>query len=411
MKILHINHHDKLGGAAIAAFRLHNAMIAAGIDSKYFVQNRTINDRDDIYTVNIVERTINYPLNKICEKILAFSMHGINTLFSSFHFGIDITSRKEVKDADIIYLHWINDSFISWRILKKLLKTGKSVFWFMHDMFPITGGCHHALDCVKYKTYCRQCPCYAKHGILPDLSIGGFNRKFKIYRKFNNLAFISPSKWLYQCARESKLTLNNRIYHIPNLLDVSIYKPFDKKNARQFLSLHFNKKIIGFGAYSALTSPYKGWSYLKDALVILSKDSNKLKMEIEILVFGSSYNKELADPIPFPVRFLGQLYDDYSLVLAYNCLDVFVIPSLAENFPNTIIESLACNTPVVGFAVGGISDTVNDNTGYLAKYKDSKDLAHGIVQILCNQAYSTNKYIAKFLKDVVLRQHREIWKV
>jgi glycosyltransferase involved in cell wall biosynthesis len=221
--------------------------------------------------------------------------------------------------------------------------------------------------------------------------------------------FIAPSKWLFNCARKSGLAGNKQVYHIPNLIDTSVYKPVDKSAARELFSLNGNTKVIGFGADSALTNPFKGWGYLKDALQILSQDETLQDKKIEILIFGSNYSKEIADNLPFPVHFTGYLQDDYSLIMTYNCMDVFVIPSIAENFPNTIIESLSCNTPVVGFNVGGIPDTVDINTGYLAEYKNSGDLARGISLILKEGKSNVREYVKSFNYREILNKHREMW--
>jgi glycosyltransferase involved in cell wall biosynthesis len=179
--------------------------------------------------------------------------------------------------------------------------------------------------------------------------------------------------------------------------------------SRPLFSLTINKKYIGFGADSSpLTNPYKGWSYLKDALNILYKDET-LKKQIEIVIFGCNYNKPTADNIPFTTHFLGKLTDEYSLVMVYNVIDVFVIPSLAENFPNTILESLSCNTPVVGFDVGGIPDTVNSSTGYLAEYKNADDLAYGIKSVLTNPNLNIRKNIEKYFSKNILLCHNVLY--
>jgi glycosyltransferase involved in cell wall biosynthesis len=167
-------------------------------------------------------------------------------------------------------------------------------------------------------------------------------------------------------------------------------------------------KIIGFGADSALKNIYKGWSYLQDALRILAEDESLKYMCIEIVIFGSNYNKSIADKIPFPAHFLGHLNDELTLVMMYNMLDVFVCPSLAEAFGQTILESLVCNVPVVGFDVGGITDMVNIDTGYLAKYKDSVDLANGISLLLKNPKSNVNEYIKTFYLDAILEKHKQI---
>jgi len=156
---------------------------------------------------------------------------------------------------------------------------------------------------------------------------------------------------LLNCAEHSLLTQNKPIYCIPNIIDTTFYKPFDKQVAKKILNIDVDAYIITFGATS-VDNPYKGWKYLVKALEIL-----KIKLvnsNVNILIFGSEYNKEIADLLPFDVVFMGQLKDDYSTNLAYNASDIFLVPSVADNLPTTVMESLCCNTPVVGFNIGGI---------------------------------------------------------
>jgi len=413
MKVLHISTFEEGKGAAIAAFRLHSAMRVSGIDSKFFVLYRTIHDRSDIKTVSlnsyykIIANNLFGLVKYFLDLIATKSMQGAKGLFSSFKYGITMSKEKEIIEADIIYIHWIN-SFVNYRELINILRMGKPVFWFMHDMFPITGGCHHSFECTNYQTRCCKCPYH--NGALPtDQSIWQFKKKKKIYKQFKNLMFIAPSKWLYDCAKKSALTEGKHVYHIPNLINADLFKPVCKETARQILSLDKSVKIIGFGADSALTNPYKGWDYLKEALRILSEDETLKEMKIELLIFGSSYSEEIANNIPFSTHFLGRLYDEYSLVIAYNCMNVFVIPSLAEAFGQTIIESLATNVPVVGFNVGGIPDMVNENTGYLAEYKNSRDLAKGISSLLKNEKINVRKEINSYIPENITEKHKKIW--
>jgi glycosyltransferase involved in cell wall biosynthesis len=149
--------------------------------------------------------------------------------------------------------------------------------------------------------------------------------------------------------------------------------------------------------------------FFYEALAILAdKDRNQVE-EIQLLVFGSFYEEKIAAALPVKTYFLGSLQDDYSLVLMYNCLDVFVIPSLAENFPQTVLESIASGVPVAGFNVGGIPDMVNGDTGYLAEYKNSKDLAQGIEFLLNNRKRNVQNFIEPFSKKRILERHKEIW--
>lgn len=405
MKVLHINTYDKNGGAAIAALRLHNAMLLANIDSKYLVLEKTLHDRIDILTISRYSRYIKKIINNVLERNITKNMNAIKGLFSSFKYGFKIVNRQEIIKADIIYLHWIN-SFLNYNELKKLIKTGKPIFWFMHDMFPITGGCHHSFNCTNYVKKCHKCP-YNKKGI--DHSVRQYKAKKKLYKQYNNLYFVTPSRWLFSCVKNCDITKNNKIYHIPNLIDMSLFKPIKKNVARELFSINRNVMIIGFGADYALNNKYKGWEYMENALLILKENGVIKNIGIELIIFGSNYNKEVDDKIPYPIHFLGHLNDDYSMIMAYNCMDIFVIPSIAENFPNTVLESLSCNIPVVGFIIGGIPDMVNDNTGYLSEYKNSNDLAKGIALLIKEKKFNVREYVKSLNQTEIVNKHKDIW--
>jgi glycosyltransferase involved in cell wall biosynthesis len=284
-------------------------------------------------------------------------------------------------------LHWINRDFLSIKGIEKILKLGKPVYWVLHDMWAMTGGCHHSFECNKYETHCGNCPNLIKPS-AKDSSYHLFEKKLEIFDKYKNLQIITPSKWLGECAKKSRLFSKKNIQVIPNVMDTSIYKPIDKSIARSIFKLSDDKKIILFGAVEGTINPYKGWNYLLEALKHLAQTENN----IEAFIFGSEHSQTIVDAVPFPVHFSGHLNDDESLCMLYNAADVFVASSLADNFPNTIVESLACGTPVVGFNVGGIPDLVDHKrTGYLARYKDSNDLAEGIRWVLnCKEDLGKN---------------------
>jgi glycosyltransferase involved in cell wall biosynthesis len=213
IKIVHINTTDRNGGAAIAAYRLHSAMLEDGIDSSCLVLNRNINNKTDLLTVSPGDKYIYHPINALLEKFAVLSMRKANFTFSVFDYGLDISKYDAVKNADIIYLHWINTSFVSRRGLKKLLRSGRPVFWFMHDMFPITGGCHHSFHCQEYQRTCKNCFYYSgKRGFFTK-SKRQLKLKKNLYKEYSNLKFIAPSMWLYGCTKESSATRYNNIYH------------------------------------------------------------------------------------------------------------------------------------------------------------------------------------------------------
>jgi len=372
MKILHISTADKSGGAAIAALRLNNAMLASGLYSKLLVKKKDSSQGSVISVSKNGKRTKlkdfflsiwNYLLNKYLLKP--------SYIYSFSNWGIHISHLSELKEADVIYIHWVNN-FLSIKEISKILNLGKPVFFFMHDMWHITGGCHYSFECNLYESRCKNCPLL--RGRFFDSASYIFKRKEKLLKSNSNLYYITPSRWLEHCVSKSSILGINKVITIPNVLDANIFKEIDSKTARNILNLPQDKQLLLFGADGGTANPYKGWKYLKQALNDLSKKDN-----IELVIFGNTLSPHESEQIPYFIHSFGKVYDEYSLSLLYNAVDVFITPSLVDNYPNTILESLFCGTPVVAFDVGGIPDLVKHQvTGYLAKTKDARDLALGI---------------------------------
>lgn len=410
MKILHINTNDSVGGAAIAAMRLHKIMLASGIDSTFFCLNRTINDDERILTVNRMTRIKSRTVDSVFQRMFnRVALSKIKGLFSNMRLGYNLRKFVDLNEYDVIYLHWINNSFLSLTGLEEICKSGKKVLWFMHDMFPITGGCHHSFLCQNYKRDCYgHCPYMKNSKKSKHFAFKQLRTKRKILNKYSNISFIAPSKWLYDCTINSSLIKNHSVYNIPNLLDQNVFRPLEKSFCKKIYNFPENKRIILFGADSALINPYKGFNYLVEALNILNSDDTVNTKDLLLVVFGSSYNKTIEGMLPIETRFLGTLHDEISLSLLYNSVSVFCIPSIAENFPNTILESINCHTPVVGFNVGGIPDLINSNRGYLAKYKDSEDFAKGIAFVLANEGKFSFSGLEELQTELILEKHKKI---
>src|SRR5664280_852369 len=368
IKVVHLQNSTFSAGRAM--LRLHNAMLEANIDSSILTLVQDINDTAEIKNLGRNARIV----ARLDYFLQSFVRREIKRKFGMFTFpilGTNVSHEKQIQAADVIYLHWIQGGFLNLSNIRQLAKMGKPVIFFMHDMWSITGGCHHSFTCEKYKTKCFDCQMFPKENVI-DLAALEFRKKKKFFSDFKNLYFVSPSKWLHDCATQSFLTKGKPVYHIPNIVNSELFKPVDKKIARQFLNLNIDETVIAFGANS-IESPYKGWPELQKALEILSHDQNT--KNVSVLIFGSGYNKQIGNSIPFKTRFMGFLRDEYSISLVYNAADVFITPSLADNLPTTILESLSCGTPVVGFDVGGIPDMIKHKwNGYLAKYRDAEDI-------------------------------------
>jgi glycosyltransferase involved in cell wall biosynthesis len=385
MKVVHVSTSDIGGGAAIAAHRLHLAMLEQGIDSKMLVMTKLTDEKEvELARKGKLEKFIFSNFRKMMNKIPLINYNRKeNIIFSTGNAGINISKHKYILETDVIYLHWIVGGFLSLRSLKKIAQLNKKIKWVLHDSWAFTGGCHVRYGCEKYQKSCGSCHMLNSKK-EKDISKKIFNKKKKIYRNFKNLMIITPSKWLGECVKKSSLMKDFPVKVIPNVLDNHIFKPLDVKYCREILNLKNEKKYLLFGALDATKTSYKGWSYLKEALNILNANYPDLKNKVELLVFGASHSDDI-EKLPFKTKFMGKIYDEYTLSLIYNSANVFVSPSLEDNLPSTVLESLHCGTPVVAFNIGGMPDMIeHKRNGYLANYKDTEDLANGIKWVLDN---------------------------
>jgi glycosyltransferase involved in cell wall biosynthesis len=401
-KVVHIQY--SIDSAGRAAIRLQHAFNKVDVQSCIVSLQHSMHGNTNIKYLGPNARLI----SRVEDKIQAYLTKKCNKQLGTFSYpvlGNNVARLDEVKNADIIYIHWALKGLLNLRSIKQIASLNKPVIIFLHDMWNITGGCHHSFTCEKYKTEgCNDCPMFPAVK-KNDLSAKEFRKKMQLYSKHNNLYFISPSKWLYNCAKESLLTKSKPVFYIPNLIDNIIFKPTDKTVARQILNIDVNETVIAFGAVS-VNSPYKGWAYLQKALELLKQDDS-IK-NISVLIFGSGYDKGIAASIPFKTKFMGYLQDEYSTALVYNAADVFIVPSLADNLPTTVQESLSCGTPVVGFEVGGIPDMISHKkNGYLAKYKDSGDIAAGIKFCINNRIKGYR--LPDFEPSVIVQKHLELF--
>ena len=374
MKVLQLSTSDIDGGAARAAYRLHQGLLISGVDSSMLV--RAYESGDDSV---VVEKTLMTRLGPMMNGLpLRRYKQRSASMFSPQWFPDSLTSRVNALNPDILALHWICNGFVQ---IETLARLNKPMIWLVHDMWPFTGGCHYAQDCDRYTQSCGACPQLNSQS-LQDLSHQIWQRKAKAWRDIN-LTLVAPSHWFAEVMGSSSLFQNRRIEVIPHGIDLEQYRPLNPSFARDVLKLPQNKLLVLFGASSGVTNdPRKGFHLLQAALQQLSQ--NEWADQLEIVIFGIN-----TPPIPpnlgFPTHYIGKLRDEVSLVLTYSAADVMVVPSLQESFGQTASESLACGTPVVAFDATGLKDIVDhQKNGYLAQPYCAEDLAKGIAWVLQN---------------------------
>ena len=386
MRVLLVNTSERTGGAAVAANRLMKALNNNGVKAKMLVREKN----STTLTVVPLPKSPLLQWRFLWERIVVF----FHLRFQRQHLfeidlantGNDITSLREFKEADIIHLHWINQGMLSLKDIRKILRSGKPVVWTMHDIWPATAICHLTLGCRNFTTHCRNCRLLPGKGSNNDLSAKVWARKQAMIDG-ENIYYVACSKWLESEAKSSKLLDGQKITSIPNPIDLHIYNKGNKTEARQRLGLPTDKKLILF-ASQRVTNENKGMSHLIEACRQLQDIPN-----LGVIILGG-HAEELTSHLStlsyklltFP---LGYVNDEQRIVDVYNAADVFVLPSLSENLPNTIMEAMACGVPCVGFKVGGIPEEIDHKkNGYVAEYRSSEDLARGIRWILSESDYA-----------------------
>lgn len=376
MNVLIISTHDQQGGAAIAAYRLLEALNKNGATAHMLTIDKQ-SDNPDVSEIGnrfinkgrfMAERGVIYIQNGFSKKNL-FDVSLANT-------GVYITNHPKFKKADVIHLHWINQGMLSIREIGQIVASGKKIVWTMHDMWPFTGICHHAAGCNHFEKGCGMCP-YLNKPSKYDISYTTFMLKQAAYSQ-GSIHFVSCSHWLKQLAVKSKLTAQHKVSAIANPINTELYKPKDKTALRKAMNLPTDKKIILFAA-AKVSDPRKGIDYLVKASNIIAQQQNNNNY---LFLIAGGHSEEIIAQLALPAKSVGYVASA-DMPDVYNVADVFVTPSLQENLPNTLMESMACGTPCVGFNIGGIPEMIDHKqNGYVANYKDAQDLANGLLWVL-----------------------------
>jgi len=400
IKVLHIQSFD-WGGAAKAAIRLHNGLMANGIDSQLMLKWKSKKDTTNVFEFSqpIEKYTFKRKLkNKIKQykKNIFKEKPSINYLKNApegfYQFTIptskyDITSSVLVKEADIIHLHWVSDFIDNTSFFSKI---NKPIVWTLHDMNPFTGGCHYSLDCQKYQIACFDCP-QLKDTINPDYSQTILELKKGSLNHFSNLHIVTPSLWLKGCSEKSLLFKQFSHSVIPNGFCTKTFTVRDKKYSREILGLPQEKNILLFVASDINCKP-KGYHLIKKALTNLPKELNILMCAVGEKDNSNNDNEMIIE--------LGSFSDERMMSLVYSAADVFVTPSIADNLPNTVVESLLCGTPVVGFRIGGIENMIdNKKNGLLCNEISTEALSKSIIDFFINRNLFSNEQISNQAKS------------
>jgi glycosyltransferase involved in cell wall biosynthesis len=414
LKIVHLNTYDGNGGAGRACLRLSDALNAIGVESKVLVYYQFGNNPKITNLSKSPFAKAKAVFNIMAERYLAKSLvKAMRTPFSLQWFGKSVVKNKLLREADLIHIHWVNHGFLNPKFLAELADLEKPIVWTFHDSNAFTGGCHVRYSCENFHRQCGNCPLLKMSG-PKDISHQTWKRKQKAYSQVN-FDVVAPSRWMAQSVKESSLLGLRKVTVIPNTIEVDVFKPYVKSEAKKILKIAPEKFVIMSGFMPSKNDKHKGTQFLVDALFELSRRPEIPNDQIELVIFGNK-DEENVPKFPFKTTFLGTINKDEHLAKCYAAADAFITPSLEDNLPNTVMESLACATPVIAFTTGGIPDMVKHlQNGYLAKYEDANDLADGMEWLFLHeqkeevQKEARRSILAHFSPTVVAEQHLALY--
>ncbi|MDB4459021.1 glycosyltransferase family 4 protein [bacterium] len=401
MKIVHISTHDSEGGAARAAYRLHTGLNQAGHDSQMLVRQKRTRDPKvkALQSSNrFNERIRRFARRKQIQRSIGQYATTVPSGYEPFHHEgshLDKCLVGGIPECDIINLHYISE-FVDFETFFTTIANRIPVAWRLPDLHALTGGCHFDMGCGKHTHGCGSCPQLGSKD-QEDLSAQIWKRRLRVLERINSnrLHFIALNHWMAKQIHASPLTEKFPVTIIPNGLDATSFAPRDKAVCRDILGLPQDAKIILFVA-DLVTNRRKG-------LHLLSNIIENVK-EVENLTLLSIGDGKPDLKLNIPHHHMAKVSNDRLLSTVYSAADIFVIPSLQDNLPNTVLEAMACKTPVAGFNVGGIPDMIrHGQTGLLAKEADSADLGKAIQTILSDDAMRSK--MAQHSRDIVEQEY------
>jgi glycosyltransferase involved in cell wall biosynthesis len=346
-------------------------------------------DLNDLIIKNDDESYIAYSrgehLDKNCIKIgnsFDMKLHAVGTRIFDKHGlyskGTTLEFIKEIDklDIDIFHLHNIHGYYLHYPTLFEYLKKiNKPVVWTLHDCWSFTGHCsyYEYIDCDKWQSECHSCPQLSQYpaSLLFDNSKNNFLLKKQYFKGLHNLTIVTPSKWLAKEVGKSFLSEYNTIV-INNGIDLDIFKPIDsdfrKKN-------NLSDKFLILGVAS-VWEERKGFKYFIEL-------SERLKEDEQIILIGLNY--EQIKSLPSNILGIKRTENQQELAKIYGTVDVFVNPTLEDNFPTTNLESLACGTPVITFESGGSPEIIDEKTGIIVEKENVNELYIAISKIKNNE--------------------------
>jgi glycosyltransferase involved in cell wall biosynthesis len=391
------------GGGFVAAHRLFLAMLKNKQAIDMLVQFKNTNNPNVICPINSKDKFLYLFRVLLCKCILyIFSNQKIQDQTLAL-FNSGWSKKINQHPTEIINLHWIGGEMIS---VKEIGKISKPVVWTLHDMWAFSGINHVGYDHrvsldsdlpLDYRFF--------------DINLNAISRKKKSWT--TPIHIVTPSKWLANLVKSSEIMKDWPITVIPNIIDISVFKPLNRNNCKKNFGFSLTKKTILFGAFAGIVNKNKGIDLLIRAL---DEISESLSNNVELVIFGQH------EPTNFQyrrfknIKWIGHIDNEKKMCELYNASNVVVVPSRVEAFGLVAAEAQACGIPVVAFRNSGIQEVITHmKTGYLANPFEHDDFASGIIWALKNfeklSPLARQKACHEWSAEVVIPQYLKVYEL
>ena len=412
--ILLLSYRDYRGDG-VAAYNLAKYLHDSHYNVSMVVSEKTKTDRFIVTTYLQEFKNTSLPLRmykraarQLNKKFFENKTYKFSDFDNKYDFFVDqeITSHLSAEailnsisfTPDLVLVASMHDLVNTTELAKINELTKAPIYLIMMDMFPLTGGCHHAWDCKGFEFGCSSCPAILNDA-FKDRAAKNFKLKIENVRKANMQVIAGSGRALGQ-AKNSLLFKDQKVIHnINGFVDQAIFNTHSRQYAKHLFGLNADDKVIFTGA-EHVSNERKGFKYFLEAirnLYDIVTDAERLSL-IVMIAAKAEQNQELLTQIPFRIKFIEFIQDDRLLSVAYQAAEVFVCSSIEDPGPITVSQAMACGTPVAGFYMGAISNLViNNENGFKAPLRDSVQLAAGILHLL----RLSNEEFASYSKNAV----------
>jgi glycosyltransferase involved in cell wall biosynthesis len=373
LRILQVNTFHSIGGAAQTARSLFEKYRDRGHESWLAVGH----DGSDEENVITIPQPGEGRLRRTVGKAVDFQLGIEDFRFPGTWQLLDLVPRM----PDILHIHNLHGGYFDLRALADFSRRVPTVLT-LHDAWLLSGHCAHSLECERWRIGCGHCPDLTLDPpVKRDATAYNWRRKHQIFEA-STLHVASPSRWLLNKAGASMLATGTKEARVlPNGVDLSVFQPGDKQAVRASLGLPAASKVVLFAGHALETNMWKDFETVRSAVALTSA-----QLRDQTLVFVALGQEGGASEDRQPeIRSVPYQADPHVVARYYQAADVYMHAAFADTFPYTVIEALACGTPVVGTAVGGIPEQVDDGeTGFLVPGGDADAMAARTAQLLAD---------------------------